>query len=377
MTEQPRPERPLRVLHLTGSPTSGLMAELSVLYAADCLAATADPERYDALVAHVSPDGRWRFPTDLSPAALASATPVDLARAVAEIQAFAPDVAVPQLFCLAGMTTYRALLDLLGVPFVGNTPDVMAVAAHKARAKAVVAAAGVRVPRGELLRRGDGSRQARPTMELPVVVKPVDADNSSGVSLVREADELDDALAAAYDHSAEVLVEEYVELGREVRCGVLEVDDRLVGLPLEEYAVDRDTKPVRGHDDKLRRDASEGSEGSEGSDGRLALVAKSEEYAWIVDPADPLTARVHEAAYAAHRALGCRDYSLFDFRVDADGEPWFLEAGLYCSYATTSVVAVMAAAAGTPLPELFRAGVEQALARRTPAPAPTTGGSTT
>lgn len=349
----------LRVLHLVGSPTSELMAELSVLYAADCLAATADPQRLDAHVAHVSPDGSWRFPDDLSPEALAAAPPLDLHRALDLVAALAPDVAVPQLFCLAGMTTYRSLLDLLGVPFVGNAPDVMATAAHKARAKAVVAAAGVRVPRGEVLRPGE-----RPTLPLPVVVKPVDADNSAGVSLVRDASEWDAALAAAHEHGAEVLVEEYVELGREVRCGVLEVDGRLVGLPLEEYAVDPDTKPVRGYADKLRRDPS-GNDGTGGgtSGGSLALVAKTVDHAWIVDPSDPLTERVHAAAYAAHRALGCRDYSLFDFRVDADGEPWFLEAGLYCSYARTSVVAVMAEAAGTALPDLFRAGLDQALAR--------------
>ncbi len=354
MTESTSATR-LRVLHLVGSPTSSLMAELSVLYAADCLAATADPEQYDAHVAHVSPDGSWRFPADLSPEAAAEATPLDLHRALDLIRALDPDVAVPQLFCLAGMTTYRSLLDLLGIPFVGNTPEVMALAAHKARAKAVVAAAGVRVPRGEVLRRG-----ARPTLGVPAVVKPVDADNSTGVSLVRDDAEWDDALRAAYEHGDEVLVEEYVELGREVRCGVLEVDGELVGLPLEEYAVDRETKPVRGYADKLRRD-----DGAEGATGGLALVAKTADHAWIVDPADPLTARVHEAAYAAHRALGCRDYSLFDFRIDADGAPWFLEAGPYCSYARTSVVAVMAAAAGTTLPDLFRAGIDQALARRT------------
>ncbi|SDS79729.1 D-alanine-D-alanine ligase [Nocardioides scoriae] len=344
--------RPLRVLHLVGSAESDFLAELSRLYAADCLAATADPA-YDVTVAVVSPDGSWRFPTGLGPDELAAAAPVDVAAAIGRLRELAPDVAVPQMFCLPGMTTHRSLLDLLGIPFVGNRADVMALAAHKARAKAVVAAAGVRVPAGQLLRPGDVA-----SVPLPVVVKPVDADNSMGVALVREPDALDAAVAAAFEHSGEVLVEEYVELGREVRCGVLEVDGELVALPLEEYAVDRETKPVRGYDDKLRRDDADGS-----GDGALALVAKEAAYAWIVDVADPLTARVQEAAKACHRALGCRDYSLFDFRVDADGEPWFLEAGLYCSYASTSVVAVMAGAAGTSLPALFRQGVHQALAR--------------
>ena len=46
-----------------------------------------------------------------------------------------------------------------------------------------------------------------------------------------------------------------VELGREVRCGVVETADGLLCLPLEEYAVDAATKPVRDHADKLARDS--------------------------------------------------------------------------------------------------------------------------
>ena len=42
------------------------MGDLSRLYADDCLRATADPDRYDAFVAYVSPGGLWRFPGDLS-----------------------------------------------------------------------------------------------------------------------------------------------------------------------------------------------------------------------------------------------------------------------------------------------------------------------
>ena len=77
------------------------------------------------------------------------------AEAVARIASLQVDVMVPQMFCLPGMTSYRALFDLLDIPYVGNRPDVMALAGHKARAKAVVAAAGVAVPRGEIVRPGD------------------------------------------------------------------------------------------------------------------------------------------------------------------------------------------------------------------------------
>lgn len=343
--------RPLRVLHLVGSPTSDFHADLSRLYARDCLAATADPARYTALIAYVTPDGRWRFPADLSDEAIAAAPPLALAEAVVRLVSLDLDLMVPQLFCLAGMTHHRALFDVVGIPYVGNTADVMALTADKAKAKAVVAAAGVRVPAGEVRRQGDD----RHPVALPVVVKPLASDNSLGVSLVRHAREYPAALAAAWAHG-DALVEAYVELGREVRCATLVRDGQVVCLPLEEYEVDPVDKPVRSAADKLAR----------GADDQLHLVAKDPARAWIVRTDDPVTAAVWDAAVRCHEALRCRHYGLFDFRIDPDGRPWFLEAGLYCSFATQSVVAVMAAAAGIGLPELFATAIVQALDAHAP-----------
>lgn len=339
----------LRVLHLTGSAVSDFYDDLSRLYAADALTALANPARYEFHVAHVSPGGLWRFPADLSGAALAAAPPMPLADAVAVIDRMQVEVMVPQMFCIPGMTSYRALFDLLAVPYLGQPPDLMAVTADKAITKAIVAAAGVQVPAGELLRRGE-----RPTAEPPVVIKPVDADNSLGVALVRDRADYDSALAAAFAHTDRVLVEPYVELGREVRCGVIERDGELVPLPLEEYSVDPVTKPVRGYDDKIDR----------GADGDLGLVAKDATHAWTVDVADPLTERVWAVARTCHRALGARHYSLFDFRIDPEGGIWFLEAGLYCSFAKQSVIATMAAAAGIDVVELFDTALRAALPDR-------------
>jgi D-alanine-D-alanine ligase len=338
----------IRVLHLAGSAVSDFLCDLSRLYARDCLEHAADPARYDFHVAYVTPDRQWRFPAGLSREAIESAPPVPLAGAVRQLAALNPDVALPQMFCLPGMTSYRALLDVLALPYVGSPPGVMALAAHKANAKAVVAAAGVRVPAGEVLRPGE-----QPSVVPPAVVKPVDGDNSLGTTLVRGRGGFPGALEAAFAHSRAALVESYVELGREVRCGVIVRDGRLVCLPLEEYNVDPETRPIRDYADKISRNG----------DGELTLVAKDSARAWIVDPADPLTGRVQAAARRCHTALGCRDYSLFDFRIDPAGHPWFLEAGLYCSFAEKSVISMMARAAGISLPELFSAAVTQAAAR--------------
>jgi D-alanine-D-alanine ligase len=147
-----------------------------------------------------------------------------------------------------------------------------------------------------------------------------------------------------------VIVEEYIELGREVRCGIIVKDGELVGLPLEEYLVNSH-KPIRNYADKLKQ----------GDDGNLYLTAKDNIKAWIVNTHDPITQKVQEVAKKCHQALGCRHYSLFDFRIDPNGEPWFLEAGLYCSFAPKSVISSMAKAAGIPLNELLIIAINETL----------------
>ena len=343
----------LRVLHLVGSAVDEFYCDLSRLYAENCLEFTANSALYEFHIAYVSPVSealkearQWRFPTSLSREDLALAEPMSLAEAVQVLTALKIDVMLPQMFCVPGMTYYRALFDLLNIPYVGNTSDVMALTANKAKAKAVVAAAGVSVPEGELLRAGD-----TPKIPPPAVLKPVDADNSLGVVLVKDPSDYDSALKTAFGYSDEVLVESFIELGREVRCGIIVRDGQLVCLPLEEYLMDKDERPIRSYEDKLKRDET----------GGLTMVAKDNNKSWIVDPSDPITERVWEAAKKCHVALGCRHYSLFDFRIDPSGKPWFLEAGLYCSFARTSVISAMVKASGTSLDTLFQTMLNNAL----------------
>jgi D-alanine-D-alanine ligase len=327
-----------------GSACDKFYCDLSRLYAKDSLAATTNPSLYDFRIAYITPDGQWRFPASLSQEDIAAAEPLPLGDALKFLTAQNIDVMLPQMFCIPGMTHYRALFNLLNIPYVGNTPEVMALAAHKARTKAIVAAVGVKVPYGELLRPGD-----IPTIKPPAVVKPASSDNSIGVTLVKDMESYDAALKAAFECADEVIVEEFIELGREVRCGILVKDGKLVGLPLEEYAVDKHTHPIRDYADKLKP----------ADNGGLSLVAKDHTKAWIVDPSDPITESVQEVAKKCHQALGCRHYSLFDFRIDPQGQPWFLEAGLYCSFSPKSVVATMARAAGISLDELLLMMLEQ------------------
>nr|WP_219892313.1 D-alanine--D-alanine ligase [Chamaesiphon polymorphus] len=335
----------MRVLHLVGSAVSEFYCDLSRLYARDCLESTANPALYEFHIAYITPDRQWRFPADLSRESIALASPMSVAEAVRVLTALQIDVMVPQMFCIPGMTYYRALFDLLDIPYLGNTPDVMALTANKAKARSIVAAVGVNVPSGELLHPGK-----QPSTDPPAVIKPVNADNSLGVTLVRNRADYDRALKTAFTYADEVLVETFIELGREVRCGIIDRDGELICLPLEEYKMDKEHQPIRRYEDKL----------GQNQNGDLYMVAKGSTKSWIVDPDDPITARVWDAAKKCHIALGCRHYSLFDFRIDPSGQPWFLEAGLYCSFASKSVISMMATAADIPLEKLFQIAVNKA-----------------
>ncbi|MGB3456745.1 MAG: hypothetical protein WBG08_08580 [Litorimonas sp.] len=325
----------LSVLCLVGSFETDEMRELSELYARGCLSALG--HLHDFSVLHRTPDGSWRLVRSLDPQALRRDAKMSFPDAVAAVASHRFDIGLPQMFCRTGMTAGRALFDLLGLPFIGNDAVAMGLTADKALARAVVSAAGVRVPDGKVIRQGC---VCDPPLPLPLIVKPVASDNSDGLGLVRGAEGFQSALNLAF-RDGDALVEQFIPPGRELRCAVIEQDGALLPLPPEEYPVGRD-RPIRTKTDKLARPG-----------GVLTLAAKTRDAAWIVKPGDPAIPGIQAASLDAYRALCCRHYGLFDFRVDDAGRVWFLEAGLYCSFSPQSVIAVMADAAGIALPDLF------------------------
>lgn len=339
----------LRILHLVGSIYDDFYCGLSYRYAEGCLENTAKVTSLrDFQIAYVTPNGQWQFPRSLSLEDIAAAKPMSLSDAIQFIVSQKIDLMIPHMYCVPGMTHYRALFDVLKIPYIGNTPDVMALTAHKGKTKAIVAAAGVKVPHSESLRRGE-----IPTIAPPVVVKPANADNSLGVFLIRKAEDYDAALQKAFQHSDEVLVETFIEPGREIRCSIIVKDGQLIALPLEEYAVDPHERPIRTYADKFPELNDEGKFIGYPEDD----IGKH----WINQTSDETTKKIQEMAKKCHLALSCRHYSLFEFRIDPKGEPWFLEAGLFCSFGEGGGISEMARIAGISLDDLLMAMINEAL----------------
>ena len=86
---------------------------------------------------------------------------------------------------------------------------------------------------------------------------------------------------------------------------------------------------------------------------------------WYLDAAKEyeLINRLQDASLKAFRALGLEDYGLFDFRVDKNGIPWFLENNAVCSFSPYSLLNRLAKHAGLTDEEVFETMLKSALLR--------------
>eukprot|EP00172_Hildenbrandia_rubra_P002032 Plantae.Rhodophyta-Hildenbrandia_rubra.ctg26853.p1 GENE.Plantae.Rhodophyta-Hildenbrandia_rubra.ctg26853~~Plantae.Rhodophyta-Hildenbrandia_rubra.ctg26853.p1 ORF type:complete len:323 (-),score=56.62 Plantae.Rhodophyta-Hildenbrandia_rubra.ctg26853:546-1370(-) len=246
------------------------------------------------------------------------------------------------MFDYQGMTAYRSMFDILKIPLVGCSAEALALSTNKARTKACVAQAGVRVPESTTVRASDDLNQVASSLTYPVVVKPCEEDNSIGVTLVHEESDLIEAVEQALKYGDTVLCEQFIPLGRELRTGAIErANGDIELLPVIEYFL-QDKNPVRSSADKLVTNKNGIPVG---------MTACKRECPAKID--DALRAKLHRMAALSHRATGCRYYSIYDVRVAPDGEPYFIEQSLYCSFAPSSVLNLLAEQAKMKHPYLF------------------------
>ena len=171
----------------------------------------------------------------------------------------------------------------------------------------------------------------------PVVVKPVAAGSSHGVSLVRTADELAPALAQALALDDRVLVEELV-VGREIDVAVLRRAGRRrcsSDPPWRSWSTSSSTPR-----------ASTTAAPTSGCPAALDDVQRKE---------------LEDAALTMYEALGCAGVARIDFFVTDDGLV-LNEVNTMPGMTEQSQVPKMFAAVGLPLPDLLDELVPGALA---------------
>jgi D-alanine-D-alanine ligase len=220
--------------------------------------------------------------------------------------------------------TMQGALELLGIPYTGSGVLASALAMDKWRTKLVWQAAGIPIPRYELLSADTDFAAVAARLGLPIMVKPANEGSSIGMTKVKRAADLDEAYALAANYDPLVIAEQFID-GVELTGGILGRQ----ALPLIRLETPRE---FYDYDAKYVSD-----------DTRYILpcgLPEAEERA------------IGELGLRAFDALGCRGWGRVDLMLDRAGKPHFLEVNTSPGMTDHSLVPMAARHAGIPFEDL-------------------------
>ena len=236
-----------------------------------------------------------------------------------EVETWKPDVVVTLLEEFHGEAIYdqnvASLLELMRVPYTGCNPRGLMLARGKDLSKTLVHYHRIPVPAFTVFpMRRKVRRPAR--LQLPLIVKSLNEDGSYGISQASVVDS-DDKLAERVNFIHErvgtpAIAEQYIE-GREIYVGVIG-NDRLRVLPVWELTFGNMAEgdwPIAT--EKVKHDTGY-------QERRKILTGPAK------DLSPELVARIQGIAKRIYRTLALDGYARIDFRLAADGTPYFLEA---------------------------------------------------
>jgi D-alanine-D-alanine ligase len=237
--------------------------------------------------------------------------------------------------------TVQGLLELLNIPYQGSGVLGSALAMNKSVTKQLYEKAGLPMLPYIVYDRDQSVDVAEcaDRIGLPMVVKPVEAGSSVGMSIVKSAAELQGALEKAGEFDNAILVETCIE-GTELTAGVLG-NKELDALPLIEIIPD-ESYEFFDYEAKYKAGATQ----------EICPARISEE----------LTRRAQDYAKIAHRTLFCKGYSRTDM-ILKDQELYVLETNTIPGMTATSLYPQAAQEAGMSfsqvLDRLIELGLEE------------------
>lgn len=213
----------------------------------------------------------------------------------------------------------QKILEERGVPYTGDGVEASRAAFDKIVSKEKFREHNVVTPDWEIVEAGQ-----RPTISIPLVVKPARQGSTVGVVIVQNAKELDPAMTEAGKFDSKLLVEKFVS-GRELTIGVL--GDQ--ALPILEIIPKGGFYDFNNKYPFLNPQAGGGAE--------HVCPAK-------IDPVK--TKQIQEQALRAFRALGLVVYGRVDVLLSDSGDPFVLEVNTIPGMTEASLLPEAAAAAG-------------------------------
>ena len=215
-----------------------------------------------------------------------------------------PGMVFNMAYGIQGQNRYThvpAMLEMLGVPYVGSGPEAHAVVQDKVMTKIVLQKHNLPTPKFWLFTTPDDEFD---DMEFPVIVKPKLESTSMGMKVVDNWNDLRAAVAEQIEKfEQEILVEQFIS-GREFAVGILGNGSNLQILPIVEIDL-KDPNKIQDISDKLKK----------GGIDKVCPAPLSE----------AKTKELQELCSLAYKRLGIYDYSRVDVRMDAEGNFYILE----------------------------------------------------
>ncbi|MBI5095264.1 MAG: D-alanine--D-alanine ligase [Candidatus Hydrogenedentes bacterium] len=237
--------------------------------------------------------------------------------------------------------TIQGLLKLAGIPFVGAGVLGSALGMDKDVMKRLFRDAGLPVSKFVVLRRNATPDVAAILREvgLPCFVKPANMGSSVGVSKVESADQLPEAIRAAFIYDHKVVVEEYIA-GRELECSVLGNDAPIASVPGE----------IVPHADFYSYEAKYIDENG----AELIIPANV--------PAD-IVQQIQKLSIAAFQTLECEGMARVDMFLRGSNELVLNEINTIPGFTRISMYPKLWEASGLSYPELINRLIQLALER--------------
>ena len=231
----------------------------------------------------------------------------------------------------------QGYFDCLKIPYTSCDAATSALTFNKRYTVAVAAFAGMHVAKSLHLFKNIPVTvdTILKELQLPLFVKPNNGGSSLGISKVKEAGELQQALDKAFNEDDQVLVEEFIS-GREFTIGVFKSKGKIIALPITEIISKNEF---------------------------FDFEAKYEGASEEITPAnveESIAEKVRAEARRAYSVFNCNGIVRIDFIYnEADGNPYMLEINTVPGQSEASLVPQQVVAMGWTLKEFYSALIEE------------------
>lgn len=224
--------------------------------------------------------------------------------------------------------TIQSVLELAKIPYTGSGVTSSAITMDKIVSSRIFKQAGLPMSKSQAYYLSEGidavEKEILNEFSFPVVLKPACEGSTIGIEIVREKENLHEALQRVFQVEPRILAESYLA-GDEFTVSVLDGH----ALPVIQIC------PHSGQYDfhsKYTKGATD----------------------YIVPANIPaeLSGLMGSIAEKGYKVAECAGVVRFDFKLDSEGRPFILEANSIPGMTATSLVPKAAAAAGIDFPEL-------------------------